>query len=92
MLNSIEVGRPCLGFNRLTNLSAATSCPKAHGAAVQFQPETQSIRYTVDGTEPTTTIGFLVTAGTTVFYVGDLTKVQFTEVTSGATLNVHVFG
>ena len=91
-IQNVGVGRACLGYSRLTSLGSVSTCPFARGKVVEFQPESQSIRYTLDGSTPTSTVGFLVTAGTTVCYEGDLSLVRFIEIGASATLNVHVFG
>jgi len=91
-IEGVDVGRTCRVFTQIATLSSAVSCPSPTGAMVMFQPESQSIRWTMDGrTTPTASVGMLVTAGTTVCFTGDLTKVQFIEVAGGATLNVAVF-
>ena len=90
-IESIEVGKTPRVFVRITSLGSAVACPSSSGTTVIFQPEAQSIRWRPDGIAPTAAVGFLVTAGTTVKYTGDLTKVKFIEVAGGGTLNVAVF-
>lgn len=88
---SVEVGKTCRGFTQVTGLSSVKKCPNATGTSVVFQPEGNSIRWRADGVDPTSSIGHLVTAGTTVKFTGDLTKLRFIEVAASATLNVSVF-
>lgn len=90
-IQSVEVGKTCRSFTKITSLSAVSGCPSASGTTVQFQPEAQSIRWRPDGIDPTASIGFLVTAGTTIVYTGDLTKLRFIQVAGGATLNIAVY-
>ena len=90
-IEGVEVGKTCRVYSRLTALNAVVKCPSPTGTTVMFQPETQSIRWTMDGSDPTASRGFLVTAGTVVCYTGDLSKVRFIEVGASATLNVAVF-
>jgi len=45
-------------------ISAATTLTQPAGAnAVLIQAETQNIRYTLDGSTPTATLGFIIEAG-----------------------------
>lgn len=90
-IQGVDVGRTCRVFTKVSSLSSAVACPSPSGAMVMFQPESQSIRWTMDGSTPTASLGFLVTAGTTVCFTGDLSRVKFIEVAGGATLNVAVF-
>lgn len=85
--------RPCLGYHQIDDLSSVVGCPQASaGQAVVFKAEAQSIRYRSDGGTPSATVGMLIVAGESVKYVGDLTKLRFIQVASGAKLNVEVFG
>lgn len=90
-IQGVDIGKTCRVFTKITSLSSAVACPSSTGTTVVFQPESQSIRWRPDGVAPTSTVGFLVTAGTTVCFNGDLSKVQFIEVAGGATLNVAVY-
>jgi hypothetical protein len=90
-IQSIEIGRRVLGFRQITGLSSAKGCPLANGSAVMFRPMAQAIRYRLDGVAPTASIGMHVAVGECVWFVGDLTKLSFIEVTSGATIDLHVF-
>ncbi len=56
--------RPQGSHTRNTSLSAAvTLTPPAGTDALAIQALTQPIRYTLDGTTPTATVGFKVAAG-----------------------------
>ena len=86
----VEVGKTCRGFSTFSTTSAV-GCPSPNATTVMFQPEGQNIRWRADGVAPTTTVGFLVVAGTTVCFTGDLSKVQFIGVAGGGTLNISTF-
>lgn len=77
----------------LATLSSATVIATPEGGdAVQFQPATQSIRYTTDGTTPTSTVGFLVTAGTMVLLdMGSSQTLKVIETTASASLQYQWF-
>jgi len=75
------------GYNQLTTLSAAVSVPGS-GRICWLIPETQAVRIRDDGTDPTTTVGFLIPAGVCFKYNGDVTKLKVIEAAASATLNV----
>lgn len=91
MANIVDDGRVVIGYRQMSSVTTATVCPLAHGKQVHFQAEAQSIRYRLDGVAPTAAIGVLVPAGESVCFTGDLTKLQFIEVATGAKINLHVF-
>ena len=88
---SAEVGKTCRVFTQITDLSSVVSCPSPTGTTVIFQAETNDVRWRPDGTAPTASVGFLLTAGSSACFVGDLSKVKFIQVGAGSTLNVSVF-
>lgn len=57
-----------------------------------IQPEAQDIKWTDDGTTPTTTIGNLLKVNTVLEYEGDLAKFRFIEVAASAKVNVNYYG
>jgi hypothetical protein len=75
------------GYAQLTSLAAAVDCP-VPGRIVDLMPETQGVRIRHDGTDPTTTVGFLIPAGTCYRYEGDPSKLRIIEAAASATLNV----
>lgn len=89
------IGFKSLGFEQNTSLSSATglaSIPAGADLAL-LQVTGQNVRWRDDGTNPTATIGMVLTAaGDPYPYSGDLTKIKFIEVSASAVLNVTYFG
>jgi len=83
-----------VGFRQLTDVSGVTSLPTVSGAElVLIQAESQNIRIRDDGVAPTTTVGFAVFAGDTLWYNGaDLTDLQVIEEAASATVNLLFYG
>ena len=75
------------GYAQVTSLASAIDCP-VPGRIVYLVAESQGIRIRDDGTDPTTTIGFLIPAGSCFRYVGDTSKLRIIEAAASATLNV----
>ncbi len=76
---------PTSGYALSTDPSASGNRP----LACYLQATTQNIRFTVDGTAPTATVGMLLVAGAEPFYyAGSLIDLRFIQTTSGAVLNV----
>lgn len=83
----------CLGYQRITSLSAAAALTVPAGATFAVVvPETQAVRWRDDGNDPTASVGMPMAAGSTMNYDGDLSAVKFIEQTSGAVLNVSYYG
>lgn len=84
-----------LGFQQITDLSASVGLtvpdtnPRATFALIM--PAAQAVRFRDDGVAPTAEIGVLIAVGQEFLYSGDLTKIRFIEVTSGAELNVSFY-
>jgi hypothetical protein len=57
-----------------------------------IQPEAQDIRWTDDGTNPTTVIGNLLKVNTVLEYEGDLARFKFIETAASAKVNVNYYG
>jgi hypothetical protein len=70
--------------------------PSASGnrpLAAFLQADTHDIRFTTDGTAPTSSVGMLLVAGAAPFlYAGPLAQLRFIQVASGAKLNVVYAG
>lgn len=61
---------------------------------VEIQADTQPVRYTMDGTDPTASSGmlFLTTEGPKTFLVEDVRKIKFIQGSGGAgAINLHYF-
>lgn len=82
-----------MAFNRITSLSTAQSiaAPTTRVAGIRLQPETQDVRIRMDGTAPTATVGWRLTAGQIYEFVGDLGQLQVIEVAASASLNWAYF-
>lgn len=81
-------------FEQITSLSSATGLDttKAINAkAVRIYAEGQNVRVRADGTDPTTSVGEVIAAGSYQEYAGGLTAIKIIEVTSGAKVDVHYF-
>jgi hypothetical protein len=89
-----------LGYQQITSLSSATGLTvpivDKNGLACKpsmalITPETQSVRWRDDDTNPTASVGMPLAAGVTLQYDGDLTKIKFIEQTGGAKLNISYY-
>lgn len=77
------------GYQQITSLSAAAALTVPSGARVALITcETQNVRWRDDGTDPTASVGQLLTTGVGLFYDGNLAAIKFIEVTASAKLNV----
>ena len=86
-----SLGKP-LGYEQVTGLSAAkTLTVPADTRIALIQPETQNVRWRDDGTDPTATIGMIITANSLLIYDGNLATMKFIEVVAGAKLNVSYY-
>lgn len=86
----------CLGYEQLTFASTATATLTVPAQATRaiLQAETQNVRYRSDGTDPTTTVGMLITAGREVLYPASnshLAALKFVRAAAGAILNVQYY-
>lgn len=81
------------GYQQITSLSAAAALTVPSGAIVALiQAETQSIRWRDDGTDPTTTVGMVLSAGESMFFTGSLAAFKAIEITASAKLNISYYG
>jgi hypothetical protein len=79
----------CLGYEQITSLSAATALTVPSGATLAvITPESQSVRWRDDGTNPTSSVGMPLTLLTTLRYDGNLKNIRFIQQAASATLNV----
>lgn len=87
------IGFKSLGYQQVTSLSSAAGLTVPAGASIALLQVTgQNVRWRDDGTDPTTTVGMVLTSGGDPFpYSGDLSKIKFIEVTASAVLNVTYF-
>lgn len=82
-----------VGFQRITSLSSATSLtpPSPDCNACIIQPESQSVRWRDDGTDPTTTTGGLIKAEQALEYTGQLDRIRLIETAASASANVTYY-
>lgn len=82
-----------LGYQQITSLSSAVGLTVPAGATVALiSPESQSVRWRDDGTNPISSVGMVLNAGDSIFYTGYLEKITFIEVTASAKLNISYYG
>lgn len=92
-LQQSPAGLIAKGYQQITSLSAATALTVPSGATVALiQAESQSIRWRDDGTDPTTSVGMLLSAGESVFFTGSLSGFKAIEVSASAILNISYYG
>lgn len=82
------------GVKPLPGLSTArgTSQQSRFISGALIQAEAQDIRWRDDGTDPTTTVGNLIKANTTLEFQGDLDKFRMIGAVGGAIANVSYYG
>jgi len=85
--------REPLGFEQITSLGSAvgfaSAPPRARLAFIQA--ESQNVRWRDDGTNPTASVGTLITTESILSYTGNMSKIKFIEVTAGAKLNISYY-
>lgn len=81
------------GYQQITSLAAATALTVPAGTAFALiVPETQAVRWRDDGTDPTSTVGMPLAAGTELQYDAmSLTRLKFIEQTASAKLNISYY-
>lgn len=81
-----------LGYQQLTSLATAAGLTAVAGGRVAIiQAESQAVRWRDDGTNPTTTVGMRIAAGSDYVYTGNISSLKFIEETASAKLNVSVY-
>ncbi len=84
-----------LGYQQLTSLATAAALTVPAGASTaEIECDSVSavgVRFRDDGTAPTATVGMELLPGASFFYTGDLTKLQFIQVSASAKLNVSYY-
>lgn len=86
-------GLTAKGYQQLTSLaSAAALTVPANATVALIQAESQSVRWRDDGTDPTTTVGMVLSAGESMFFTGSLVAFRAIEITASAKLNISYYG
>ena len=85
-------GQRPLGYQQVTGLSSAKALtPPAGANFAVINPETKSVRWRDDGTNPTGSVGMLIAADGEFTYQGDLAAIKFIETAVSAVLNVSYY-
>lgn len=81
------------GYVRISSLSSAVGLGTIPTGTklILIQPETQSVRWRDDGTNPTASIGNLLAANSVLSYNGDPQAFKVIETTTSAILNVSFY-
>ena len=85
--------REPIGFEQITSLGSAvgfSNCP-ARTRLAFIQAEGQDVRWRDDGTNPTASVGVLITVDSILSYTGNMSKIKFIEATAGAVLNISYY-
>ena len=81
-----------LGYEQITDVSSVQELKRPTGARVaKIQALTQDVRWRDDGTDPSSTVGMVLAAGTDMLYTGDLLKIKFFEAAASAELNITYY-
>lgn len=86
-----EKPRPCSGFFTIDVGSGAVASPGV-GNKIIAQAEGDDVRYRMDGTAPTSSVGALLLENQSVELCAEnLGDIKFIGTTTGGTVNIHVF-
>lgn len=82
-----------LGYQQIGTVSSAIGLTVPMGALVALiQAESQDVRWRDDGTNPTSTSGMTIAAGTILPYTGNLSAIKFIEAAASAKVSVSYYG
>lgn len=94
-METYSAGLKCKGYQQITvsSTALALTVPAGTKRAV-IGVEAQPIRYRLDGTNPTASVGFNVKADVTFEIVGNeaIKALKMIRTGTDATVNVHYFG
>jgi hypothetical protein len=80
------------GYQQITDVSASVGLTVPTGSVLALvQAQDQAVRWRDDGTDPTGTVGMVLSAGETLVYNGDLSAIEFIETAASAKLNVSYY-
>lgn len=80
------------GFQQITTGASASALTVPGGATYALVQADAAIRYRDDGTNPTATVGILISAAGVLFYTGSLAAFRLIGVVVGATVNIAYYG
>jgi hypothetical protein len=73
------------GYQQITDVSASVGLTVPTGSVLALvQAQDQAVRWRDDGTDPTGTVGMVLSAGETLVYNGDLSAIEFIETAASA--------
>jgi hypothetical protein len=90
---SLKQTTNCLGYQQITNHADAVGLSvHANATYALIRAVTQSVRWRDDGTNPTGTVGMILTvAPDELRYDGDLKAIKFIETAASAQLNISYY-
>lgn len=82
------------GYQQITSLATSVALTVPVGTSLALiQAQAQDVRWRDDGTDPTATVGMILSAGQTLEYdAADLAVVEFIQTAASATLNISYYG
>ena len=92
-IKGVDEPRVVTGYHQVTVLSSAVDCPGS-GSVVMIQAEAQSLRYRMDGIDPTASVGHLLLANNAITInmgSGRIQDIRVIEAVAGGILNVTSF-
>lgn len=93
-MSQIDRSLNSLGFQQITSLSSAAGLTIPDGTVrIVVHAETQNVRWRDDGTDPTASIGMiLTTTGELSYNSASLPRLKFIETAASAKINVTYYG
>lgn len=80
------------GYEQITSLTTAIGLTvPANARMALIQVLAQDVRWRDDGTDPTTGVGMLISAGNEFWYTGDLDAIKFIELVADSEINVAYY-
>lgn len=91
--NAVSTTSDKSGTGCTLTLTWRDNCPPETTRQVAIQIETQNVRWRDDGTDPSTTVGELLTAGSKLTYIEQsFAALKIIEVTASAKANITIYG
>jgi hypothetical protein len=93
----IDDYRKPAGYGQDADFATASALPDLATAltnkarAALIQAEGDSLRWRDDGTDPTTSVGMLLSVGESFLYVGDLNTIKIIESSTSSVINVSYY-
>lgn len=81
-----------IGYEQIADLSSVSTLTIPENARIAFmQAEVADVRWRDDGTNPTASVGMLITTDIGLWYTGDLSTLALLESSGGAKLNISYY-